>query len=53
VWAMARHAKDGVAKADFALHSGGAVVTPSLTSEGVSKESHNRFKKLSRKRGGI
>jgi SUN domain-containing protein 1/2 len=31
--AMARHSKDTIAKADFALHSGGAVVIPSLTSD--------------------
>jgi SUN domain-containing protein 1/2 len=31
--AMARHARDTIAKADFALHSGGAVVIPSLTSD--------------------
>ncbi|KAA1467661.1 hypothetical protein DENSPDRAFT_813460 [Dentipellis sp. KUC8613] len=30
--AVARHAKDDIAKADFALHSGGAQVVPSLTS---------------------
>jgi len=31
--AMSRHSKDTIAKADFALHSGGAVVIPSLTSD--------------------
>ena len=31
--AMSRHSKDSIAKADFALHSGGAVVIPSLTSD--------------------
>ena len=31
--AMARHARDTIAKADFALHSGGAVVIPGLTSD--------------------
>ncbi|KAF8501670.1 UNC-like C-terminal-domain-containing protein [Russula emetica] len=31
--AMERHARDTIAKADFALHSGGAVVIPSLTSD--------------------
>ena len=31
--AMARHSKDTIAKADFALHSGGALVIPSLTSD--------------------
>ena len=31
--AMSRHSKDLIAKADFALHSGGAVVIPSLTSD--------------------
>ena len=30
--AMSRHSKDTIAKADFALHSGGAMVIPSLTS---------------------
>jgi SUN domain-containing protein 1/2 len=31
--AMSRHSKDTIAKADFGLHSGGAVVIPSLTSD--------------------
>jgi SUN domain-containing protein 1/2 len=31
--AIARHSKDTIAKADFALHSGGALVIPSLTSD--------------------
>ena len=31
--AMSRYSKDSIAKADFALHSGGAVVIPSLTSD--------------------
>jgi SUN domain-containing protein 1/2 len=31
--AMSRHSKDLITKADFALHSCGAVVIPSLTSD--------------------
>ena len=31
--AVSRYSKDTIAKADFALHSGGAVVIPSLTSD--------------------